>query len=207
MEEILLISSLNEFAFCERRFALMSIEGLWEDNEHTIQGSILHESTELSGYTTTKGVKLIRALPLYSSTYGLLGKADTVEYDGKFYIPIEYKKGKKRQFENDDIQLCAQALCLEEMFSTAVPYGFIYHAESNKRRKVFIDQALRQLTIETIAKARKLLQSNITPPAQLKPRCRGCSLYDTCLPKLTDPQSRQHLLNKYYFTLGGGHGN
>jgi CRISPR-associated exonuclease Cas4 len=193
MMETISISALNQFIFCPRRCALMHVEGIWSDNEHTAKGTILHKTADDSGYETEKGVKLLRALPLFSEKFGLSGKADIVERRGAEIIPVEYKKGKRRQFENDDIQLCAQALCLEEMFETTVARGFIFHAASRRRREVVFDAALKNETIKTIEAVRALLQSETVPAAELKPRCDGCSLYGICLPKLSDPNERRNL--------------
>jgi CRISPR-associated exonuclease Cas4 len=191
--ETIAISALNQFVFCPRRCALMHVEGIWSDNEHTVKGTILHENADDAGYETDKGVKLLRALPLFSRKFGLSGKADIVERRGKEIIPVEYKKGKRRKFENDDIQLCAQGLCLEEMFQTQIVRGFIYHAASRRRREVLFDENIRNATIETIEAVRELLQAETIPAAQFKPRCDGCSLYGICLPKLSDPNERKNL--------------
>jgi CRISPR-associated exonuclease Cas4 len=193
MDEIINISALNQYAFCPRRCALLNIEGVWADNEHTIQGSILHERADEIGYETVGNARLVRALPLFSLRYGLSGKADVVEIRRKEIVPVEYKKGKRRKFENDEIQLCAQALCLEEMFQTRISRGFIYHAASKKRREVLIDEDLRNLTLETLEKVRQLLADGNVPPAELKPRCEGCSLYNVCLPQLSDSREREKL--------------
>src|SRR6266581_4919213 len=131
--EPVMISALNQYVFCPRRCALMHVEGIWSDNEHTTIGTLLHDHTDEPGYETDGAVTLLRALPLYSSHYGLVGKADIVEMRAGVPAPVEYKKGKRRQFENDDIQLCAQALCLEEMFGVAVTEGCIYHAAKRFR--------------------------------------------------------------------------
>jgi CRISPR-associated exonuclease Cas4 len=171
----------------------MHVEGIWADNEHTAKGAILHTHADERGYETIGKAKLLRALPLFSKEYGLSGRADIVEIRGKEYIPVEYKKGKRRKFDNDEIQLTAQTLCLEEMFETTITRGFIYHASSKKRREVLIDESLRNETILTIEKVRQLLQNEIIPPAEYKPRCNGCSLYNTCLPKLSDENERKIL--------------
>ena len=118
--EPVLISSLNDYVFCPRRCAFHQIEGVWADNEHTVISSLLHERADEPGYETDAGVTLLRALPLVSGRYGLTGRADIVEVREDGYIPVEYKKGKRRKFDNDDVQLCAQALCLEEMFACEV---------------------------------------------------------------------------------------
>lgn len=210
--EPVLISALNEYVFCPRRCALKFVEGWRGDNEHTALGTMLHEHADDPGYETGEGVKLLRGLPLFSRRYGITGKADIVEVrpnvesrkancefednaSGKSairnpqpeirYAPVEYKKGRRRKFENDDIQLCAQALCLEEMFSTAVSEGFIYHAASKRRRKVVFDEQLRLETEETIQAVRQLITQSEVPSAVLKPRCDGCSLRSVCMPELT----------------------
>ncbi len=175
----------------------MHIEGIWSDNEHTAKGTILHTHADELGYEVIGNVKLLRALPLYSTKYGLNGKADIVEIREKEIVPVEYKKGKKREFDNDNIQLTAQALCLEEMFQTEITRGFIYHASSKKRREVLIDEYLRNETINTIEIVRELLADETIPKAKYKPRCEGCSLYNICLPKLSD-ENQRHELEKNY---------
>lgn len=204
--ESITIAALNQYVFCPRRCALMFVEGIWADNEHTAVGTLLHDRADAPGYETDAGVTILRALPLFSERYGLSGKADIVEVRGvalkqsadkaahskgiaKVYAPVEYKKGKRRKFDNDDVQLCAQALCLEEMFSTEVPEGFIYHAGSKRRRMVIFDQALRTETEATIESVRLLLAKRKVPPANLLPRCDGCSLRSVCLPELTGVDS------------------
>lgn len=163
----------------------MHVEGIWADNEHTTIGSLLHDHADSPGYEMGDGVTILRALPLYSSRYGLTGKADIVEMHRDEPVPVEYKKGRRRKFDNDEIQLCAQALCLEEMFCTEVSRGFIYHASSRRRREVLFEWKLREQTLEMIEAVRELLASGRIPPAELKPRCQGCSLRGTCLPELT----------------------
>lgn len=133
-----------------------------------------------------KGVKLLRALPVFSDRLGLSGKCDIVEQhrDGSL-CPVEYKKGRRRRFENDDGQLCAQALCLEEMFRRPVPRGAIFHAMSKRRREVEFTAQLRKLTEDSVGELRKLLKAGVTPPAVFKPACEECSLYRICLPQIT----------------------
>ncbi len=184
-EDPILISALNQYVFCPRRCALMHVEGIWSDNEHTVVGSLLHDRADEPGYETDGEVTVLRALPLYSVRYGLAGKADIVELRDGEPVPVEYKKGRRRRFDNDDIQLCAQAFCLEEMFLTEVPVGYIYHASSKRRREVIFDWRLREQTERTIRDVRQMLAQRIVPPAELKPRCDGCSLRSTCMPELT----------------------
>ena len=118
------LSLLNDYLYCPRRAALKAIEGWWGENEHTVIGSLAHEHADLPGYEVARGVTLLRALPVWSERLGLSGKCDIVErHQNGSLVPVEYKKGRRRTFENDDAQLCAQALCLEEMFGAAVQNG------------------------------------------------------------------------------------
>ena len=189
--EPVLISSLNDYVFCPRRCAFHQIEGIWADNEHTVIGSLLHEHADEPGYETDQGMTLLRALPLVSERYGLTGNADIVELHDDTYIPVEYKKGKRRKFDNDDVQLCAQAFCLEEMFACEVAVGYIFHAASKRRREVIIDWRLREETKQVIEAVRQLLAEGITPAAELKPRCEGCSLRGVCMPEVTGKEKIQ----------------
>jgi CRISPR-associated exonuclease Cas4 len=183
--EPVLISALNQYVFCPRRCALMHVEGIWRDNEHTLAGTLLHDRADEPGYETVAGVTLLRALPLVSARYGLSGKADIVEVREDGYAPVEYKKGKRRRFDNDEVQLCAQALCLEEMFACEVPVGYVYHAQSRRRREVLLDWRLRAETVRVIEAVRQMLADGVTPAAELKPRCEGCSLRGICLPEIS----------------------
>ncbi len=194
MSEIISISALNQYVFCTRRCALMHVEGIWSDNEHTAKGTILHKNADERGYETSGNGKLLRALPLYSEKHGLSGKADIVEMRPDEIIPVEHKKGKRHEFENDNIQLTAQGLCLEEMFKQKIQRGFIFHAASKRRREVVFDEALRSETIAVIKAVRDLLETETIPAAEYKPRCNGCSLYGTCLPKLSDTSERSKAL-------------
>lgn len=189
-QEPVLISALNQYVFCPRRCALMHIEGIWRDNEHTVAGTLLHDRADAPGYETGEGVTVLRALPLTSARYGLAGKADIVEvrsdgFGNDVPAPVEYKKGKRRRFDNDDVQLCAQALCLEEMFACEVPVGYIFHAASKRRREVLLDWRLRSETVRVIEAVRQMLIQGVTPRAELKPRCDGCSLRGVCLPEIS----------------------
>jgi CRISPR-associated exonuclease Cas4 len=192
--EMVSISALNQYVFCPRRCALTHVEGMWADNEHTVIGSLLHDRADEPGHETDDGVTLLRSLPLYSKRRGLTGKADIVERRDGELIPVEYKKGKRRRFDNDDIQLCAQALCLEEMFATKVARGFIYHATSRRRREVTFDERLREKTERTIVAVREMLATGRVPAAELKPRCDGCSLREICMPELTSVTASTELL-------------
>lgn len=184
--ELLPLSLLNDYLFCPRRAALKIVEGWRAENKHTVLGDIVHEHADLPGYEVAKGIKLLRALPVFSDRLGLNGKCDIVEqHSGGLLCPVEYKKGKRRQFENDDAQLCAQALCLEEMFKLPVERGAVFHAESKRRREVEFTPELRTLTEEAIQQLHRLLALEQVPPAEFKPACEECSLFKICLPRVT----------------------
>ncbi len=188
--ETIPISALNQFLYCPRRAYLIHAEGVFVDNEHTALGQLAHEAVDTPGYEHRAGWELLRALPLYSDTLGLTGKADLVEVrreaaTGRIVEarPVEYKKGPARRWSNDQAQLCAQALCLEEMLGLRIPAGLIFHAASAKRDEVIFDAPLRALTLATLDALRASLAQPTAPPAVLKPQCDGCSLRGVCLPE------------------------
>jgi CRISPR-associated exonuclease Cas4 len=189
--ETLALSLLNDFLYCPRRAALKGIEGLRSENEHTVLGDLVHEHADLPGYEVAKGVTLLRGLPVWSERLGLSGRCDVVERqaDGTF-TPVEYKKGKRRAFDNDDAQLCAQAMCLEEMSGRRVERGAVFHAASKRRREVEFTPELRALVEHALVELRSLLASQRAPAAFLKPACEECSLYTSCLPEATSQPDR-----------------
>ncbi len=180
------LSAINQYLYCPRRAALIHVEGTFTDNEHTLVGKQFHEQADVSGYETVKGVTLLRALPVWSEWIGLSGRCDIVERhpDGSL-VPVEFKKGKRRKFDNDDAQLCAQALCLEEMFGLDVSRGAIFHASSKRRREVVFTEDLRRFTGQAIEAVHRLIEEEAVPKAIHKPQCSECSLFDYCLPEVT----------------------
>ncbi len=198
--ETIPISALNQFLYCSRRAYLIHVEGIFVDNHHTLLGNLVHEAVDHPGYEQRAGWELLRALPLFSDKLGLTGKADLVEIrrapreseitNLKSQIPrvvaarpVEYKKGPKRRFDNDEVQLCAQALCLEEMLGLTIPDGAIYHAASALRTEVIFDEALRERTLSAISDLKSQISDSRIPTAELKPQCEGCSLHPVCLPE------------------------
>jgi CRISPR-associated exonuclease Cas4 len=181
------LSLLNDYLYCNRRAALKVVEGWRSANAHTARGDIVHEHADLPGYEVAKDVTLLRALPVFSERLGLSGKCDIVEQrpDGSL-SPGEYKVGKRREFENDDVQLCAQALCLEEMLGISIPRGAVFHAQSKRRRELDFNADLRTRTEQTAAELHALLSAESVPPARyIEGRCEECSLFEICLPRLT----------------------
>jgi CRISPR-associated exonuclease Cas4 len=185
--EMVPLSALNHYLFCPRRAALIHVEGIFEDNQHTLRGNIVHEHADLPGYEVAKGVTLLRALPVFSERLGLSGKCDIVEqHPGGSLFPVEFKLGKRRQFENDDVQLCAQTICLEEMFHLKIPCGAIFHAQSKRRREVEFSADLRLRTEQAVAELHSLLKAESIPAARyIEDRCEECSLFNICLPRVT----------------------
>ena len=180
------LSLLNDYLFCNRRAALKAIEGLRGTNEHTVFGDQVHKQADISSYEIVRAVTLLRALPVWSERLGLSGRCDIVERhpDGSL-VPVEFKKGKRRKFDNDDAQLCAQALCLEEMFGLNVPRGAIFHASSKRRRAVEFTENLRLFTEQAIEAVHRLIEEESVPQAVHKPQCSGCSLFESCMPEIT----------------------
>jgi CRISPR-associated exonuclease Cas4 len=192
------LSALNHHLYCERRAYLIHAERVFVDNEHTTLGQLAHEAVDTPGYEHRAGWELLRALPLFSDTLGLSGKADLVEVrrdpaDAARIAearPVEYKKGPARRWSNDHVQLCAQALCLEEMFGLRVEAGLVYHVASALRTEVVFDYPLRALTLATLDALRVTLARTAAPPPVLTPRCDGCSLRGVCMPE-TGASSRR----------------
>ena len=201
--EIFPLSLVNDYMFCNRRAALKAIEGWRGANEHTVVGDSVHDQADLSGYETVRSVTLLRALPVWSARLGLSGKCDIVERhpDGSL-VPVEFKKGRRRKFDNDDAQLCAQALCLEEMFEREVPLGAIFHAKSKRRREVRFTDELRHLTKQSIDAVHQLIEAEKVPPAVHKPQCSECSLFEICLPEITSSPPMLAQVGRAVFDTG-----
>jgi CRISPR-associated exonuclease Cas4 len=183
-DEYVMLSALQHFAFCPRQCALIHIEQAWAENIYTLRGMRVHEIVNVpDDELIEEGIRVERSLPLYSHILGLKGIADVVEFlpDGTPY-PVEYKSGSRKVRPADNIQLCAQALCLEEMLDRPVLKGAIFHYQSRRRREVLLDDKLRSLTIQTIQQTRSLLALGKLPPPVKDKRCDDCSLIETCMP-------------------------
>jgi CRISPR-associated exonuclease Cas4 len=180
------ISALNHYAYCPHRCWRMFCAGEFEDNQYTIEGTNLHERVHTVGEGNREDIWQVRAIYLKSEQYNLIGKADLIEsISGELY-PVEYKRGKKGEWDNDELQLAAQALCLEEMSGKSITTGYIYYAHSHQRQPVEISEVLRQQVISTIEAVQILLQTGKMPLAIYSKRCQGCSLYSHCLPQARD---------------------
>jgi CRISPR-associated exonuclease Cas4 len=178
------ISALEHYAYCPRQCALIHVEQTYDENIFTLRGNALHERVDTPGGETSDGLRKERALPVWSRRHGLTGKVDLVEYPGGTPYPVDYKNGPRRAKRPDELQLCAYALCLEEMTGLPVPRGAIYHGGSKRRREVAFDDALRAETVATLAAVRQTLSASRLPPPVSDERCRHCSLKEACLPEL-----------------------
>ncbi|MBD2330136.1 CRISPR-associated protein Cas4 [Alkalinema sp. FACHB-956] len=180
------IAALNQYCYCAHRCWRMFCAGEFEENQYTIEGTSLHDRVHTLGDGNREETYQVRAIWLRSERYGLIGKSDLIEeQDGRMY-PVEYKRSAKGEFENDALQVCAQALCLEEMTGRGVAQGYVYYAQSHQRVLVELSEGLRRETIETIGRVRELLETGKMPRPEYTPRCQGCSLYERCLPRAAE---------------------
>jgi CRISPR-associated exonuclease Cas4 len=197
------LSALQHWAYCPRQCGLIHLEQAFADNIHTARGQAVHHLVDTPGYEIKSGVRVERALPLWSDRLNLIGKADLVEFhpDGTVF-PVEFKHGAKRKKLHDDLQLAAQAMCLEDMLGRPVPKGAIFHASSHRRREVAITPDLRQIVVETAEAIRAMLASGKLPPPVNDSRCKECSLKEICQPEAIADRSRQRQQQRDLFNPG-----
>ena len=200
------LSALQHWAYCPRQCALIHIEQVFEENLFTQRGQALHQRVDDPGFELRDGLRVERALPLFCDRLALVGKADVVEFlpDGTPY-PVEYKHGSRHKRADiaacDDLQLAAQALCLEEMFGKAVPEGALYYASSRRRRIVAVVADLRAKAESAVAAVRRLLQSGAMPPPLDDEHCRACSLRDLCQPEALAPTPEHTAIRNSLFEV------
>lgn len=190
-----LISALEHYSYCPRQCALIHVEQTYDENVYTIKGSLAHERVDSGDGAANRGTQTARGLPLWSDRHGLLGKADAVEWHDGVPFPVEYKVGR-RHGEHADVQLCAQALCLDEMFGVAVPRGAIYYGATRKRHEVVFDDELRARTLAIAAAVRTMLAAQTLPPALDDARCPNCSLINACLPAIIGRHGKLQALQR-----------
>jgi len=207
-DELLPISALQHIAFCERQWALIHLEGVWEENRLTAEGQHLHDRAHEEQTEVRGNLRIAKGLRLRSLRMGLTGKADVVEFhrlskseeknaSAKEAVAlegvpglwkpliVEYKRGKPKLDRCDEVQLCAQALCLEEMLAVSIPSGSFFYGEPRRRYDVPLDKTLRGETEVLIARLHELNRAGETPPPQYSQKCKNCSLVNVCLPKAT----------------------
>lgn len=217
-DDQLALSGIQHYSFCPRQWALIHVEKQWQENLRTIQGKQLHERVDNPDFFESRGdVLTTRSVPLSSSSLGLYGVADMVEFHaverggiilngrkGKWQpVPVEYKRGRPKKDIIDEVQLCAQAICLEEMLITGITHGYIYYGETRHRTKVSFDSELRCKVEELVGQMHNLFQKSITPkPITTDKNCKACSLVDICLPQLGSKQtSVNRYISKYLYRM------
>ncbi|MDO8721919.1 MAG: CRISPR-associated protein Cas4 [Syntrophales bacterium] len=188
IDDLLPLSALQHIVFCERQCALMFIEQIWAENRQTVEGKIMHEHVHDESRESRGDVRIDYGVSLRSLRLGLIGKADVVEFHRRpagswLPFPVEYKRGRPKADDCDKVQLCAQAICLEEMLSVVIPEGALFYGQTRHRLDVVFDETLRRETEETAGRAHELIDSGITPKPVYAKRCDSCSLVAECLPK------------------------
>jgi CRISPR-associated exonuclease Cas4 len=200
--ELLMLSGLQHFVFCPRQWALIHIEQQWAENVHTTLGQIMHEKVHTTIAEQRGNIRTVRSLNLVSHSLGLTGQTDAVEFHklqsgedgleidsvvGKWKLfPIEYKLGKPKSNRSDEVQLCAQAICLEEMLNVNIAEGAIFYGKQRRRTSVIFDSQLRSMTKSTAMHMHDCFDRQYTPPAVYDKKCPSCSLIETCMPKQTE---------------------
>ena len=189
-DDLVPISALQHIAFCERQCALIHVEQAWEENRLTVEGRNMHDRVHERDTENRPGVRIVRGLRLRSLRLGLAGVADVVEFHrdtggADRPLPVEYKRGKPKDDDCDRVQLCAQALCLEEMLECDIPGGAVFYGTTRRRLDVDFDADLRAETEQAARRVHALVESGVTPPAAYGPKCENCSLAGLCLPKQT----------------------
>ncbi|MCK9275773.1 MAG: CRISPR-associated protein Cas4 [Syntrophales bacterium] len=198
-DDLLPISALQHMIFCPRQCALIHVEQVWDENRLTAEGRLMHERVHEEGNELRGNVLIERGVSLRSLRLGLIGKADVIEFqkqpDGMWRpFPIEFKRGKPKKDNSDKVQLCAQAICLEEMLKTSVNEGALFYGRTRRRVDVHFDIDLRKETEEAAIKVRQLLDSGHTPKPEYSKRCENCSMMASCLPK---PLQKRRTVKSY----------
>lgn len=190
-EPVVAISAIEHFAYCPRQCALIHCDGVWTDNAHTVRGTRAHGRADSGQHRRERGKQVLRSIPLWSEELGLSGRADVVEIENTAIRPVEYKSGVKHGIAAD-LQLCAQALCLEEMLDTAITSGYVWYGGSRRRLEVDFTDSLRQQVREIISEIRLQILTGSLPNAPNDNRCSECQLLHHCLPELTSSPQRVH---------------
>ena len=206
-DDLLPLSALQHLLFCRRQCALIHIEQAWVENLYTAEGRIMHERVDSGGETSRADVRVEYSVPLRSLRLGVTGKADVVEFRRKTGagktkrarwqpFPVEYKRGKPKKGNYDKVQLCAQAMCLEEMLDAEVPCGALFYGKTRRRQDVLFDHALRQATEKAAKELHALFESGLTPKPVYEKKCDSCSFINLCLPKTLEGRrsANQYLL-------------
>jgi CRISPR-associated exonuclease Cas4 len=198
--EIVPISAISHHLYCPKQNALIHTEQVFSDNELTVSGNIGHQVVDEEKSYIDHGIKKETSYRVFSEEYGITGIADIIEFpEVNNPFPIDYKNGKIASWENQEAQLCAIAMCLEEMLDTKVYYGAIYHIHSKKRHEVEFTKNLRDITIKAIEEIRFNLVNKVVPEISYSKLCNRCSLYEHCLPKKNESIKKMNLFKPVKF--------
>lgn len=207
-DDLVPLSALQHVVFCPRQAALIHVERIWQDNTLTVKGSILHERVDLPGADHRRAVRVERAVALRSDRLRAAGVADAVEYHkddaapgGVRPVPVEYKRGRAQGRLADQVQLCAQAMCLEEQHKVVIPCGFLYYGESHRRVEVQLTEKLREVTMEAAQRLHDMIRSGVVPHPEPGPKCRQCSLSEQCLPEVSVQRASDYVRSLFAGTL------
>jgi len=187
------ISAIEHWVYCPRQCALIHCDGVWSDNAHTVRGTRAHRRVDSGQHRHERGRQVLRAVPLWSEELGISGRADAVEMAGGEVWPVEYKGGT-RHGAAADLQLCAQALCLEEMLDVTIPHGYVWYGGPRRRLRVELGEELRRELRDVVGQIRAQLLASALPPAPNDARCSECQLRHHCLPELS---SDPHRVTRY----------
>lgn len=185
-DRLIPLSALQHYLFCPRQCALIHVEQAWAEDGATAEGRLMHERVDTAGPDRRASVRTVRGMAIRSFELGVAGKADAVEFHGTgpdaAVYPVEYKRGRPKSHRADEVQLCAQAICLEEMLGRTVPEGALFYGETRRRLLVAFDPELRALTADVARQAGAMISAGMTPAPHQQPGCRKCSLQDLCAP-------------------------
>jgi len=201
VEEPIMISALEHYSYCPRQCALIHVEHVWDENVYTMRGRDVHERVDETSSRAEAGVRVERALPIWSKRLNLTGKADVVEFHGDLPYPVEYKSGKRRRGYSEALQLCAQAVCLEEMFGLSVDKGALYWHGSRERKEIALTPAMKEQVKKTAEEVHRMVAENRIPSPVNDERCRDCSLREACMPGVVDDKSRSRHAVQELFTV------
>lgn len=194
-DDLVPLSALQHFVVCSRQCALIHLEQAWLENARTAEGRALHERVDRGGNETRTGIRQVYGVPLRSLVLGIAGRADVVEYHADANggpdrpYPVEHKRGKPKRGDEDRVQLCAQAICLEEMTDVPVPKGALFYGEKRRRMEVVFDDALRDRVKVVAESVHALIRAGVTPPPPDEAPCAGCSLRPLCRPEAMKRQA------------------
>ncbi len=211
-DQLMPISALQHWLFCQRQCGLIHLEQIWDENRLTAEGRLLHDKVHSADTENRPGIRIVRGLRVHCHRLGLIGQADVVEFhaseagiplngaEGLWQpFPVEYKRGSPKIDARDEVQLCAQAMCLEEMLGISIAAGAFFYGRPRRRKEVTIDVTLRGKTEEAAGQLHEMMEQGRTPDARYEKKCDSCSLYSRCLPKTTGPKKKIDLyLQKAY---------